>query len=96
MPHLDPDNTDRANWAQDAVDVFGTATFGGRTFTDTLPEQPDVGDDPYCMVQDLITDLLHLANRQGWDTDDLIRRATGAYEEEFAEESENNLAPADG
>lgn len=96
MAHLDPDNTDRANWAQDAVDVFGAATFGGRTFTATLPEQPGVGDDPYCMVQDLITDLLHLANQQGWDVDDLLRRATGAYDEELAEDAETSIPPADG
>lgn len=88
MPHLDPSNADRAAWAQDAVDTFGAATFGGRTFTATLPDQPHVGDDPYCMIQDLITDLLHLAGQQGWDTDELLARATGAYEEELAEESE--------
>lgn len=84
----DPDNSDRAAWAENAVNVFGLETYCGRNFTDTVKEQPDVGDDAYTMCQDLISDILHLAHRHGWEAERMLRNAVGAFEEELAEEAE--------
>lgn len=75
-------NLVRAEWAANAVDTFGRETYCGRTFTNTVVEQPNEGDDAYTMVQDLIGDLLHLAVRHGWDDEEILRRAKVAYDHE--------------
>lgn len=85
----DPTNADRAGWARKAVNAFAKETFGGRTFTATVKEQPNVGDDAYCMIQDLITDCMHLARKHGWKPDQLIDRAVGNFVEEEAEEQQD-------
>lgn len=88
MNNFDPNNDDRAAWAENAVNVFAEETYCGRTFTATVKEQPDTGDDAYTMCQDLISDILHLARKHGWEADRMIRNAVGAFEEEVAEEDE--------
>lgn len=81
----EPANSDRADWAENAVNVFAAETYCGRTFTDTVVEQPEKGDDAYTMVTDLIADLLHLADRHGWSADDIMGSARNHYDEEKAE-----------
>lgn len=85
---MDVDNKTRAAWAENAVNVFGEETYCGRTFTATVKEQPDTGEDAYTMCQDLISDILHLAHEHGWEAERMLRNAVGAFEEELAEESE--------
>lgn len=83
-----PTNEDRADWAEVAANTFAEATYGGRTFTEMAAEQPDVGDDAYTALQDLITDVLHLARRHGWDPAEMTRSAVANFDEEEAEEAE--------
>ena len=81
-----PDNIDRAVWARRAANVFAKDTMGGRSFDQLIADQGTTTDtDTYCVLQDLITDTLHLAHQHGWGAEDLIRRAVGNFEEELAE-----------
>lgn len=82
----EPDNDDRADWAVLAADAFAEETYGGRTFTDLIEEQPDVGDDAYMVLQDLISDILHLARRHGWSAVELLQRAQMNFDDEVEEE----------
>ena len=84
----EPDNDQRAEWARQAVDVFGEEVFCGRTFTDEAIEGPD-GDtgDAHDMVMDLIGNLCHLAHRHKWDVDLLVKNAVATFKEELAEEA---------
>ena len=68
----EPDNNDRANWAQAAVDAFQA---GCRT------------DNEYA-IQDLLADLLHLARRNGKDPQELIGNALSVFAEEEQEARE--------
>ena len=81
MPLHDPDNDDRADWAQEALDLFARTT-----------RMDTAGEEPETIIQDLITDLLHLADREGIDIDTLISNAKGTYEEEVMEER-GHLSP---
>lgn len=91
----DPTNEDRANWAESALDTFGIETYGGRTFAPTVKEQPNEGDDAYTMIQDLISNLLHLAKRHGWDPAEINRRAVAIFDDEVAEAEEIAAEGAD-
>ena len=82
IEHGKAQNARRAAWAENAVNRFGQETFAGRTFTTTVKEQPHEGDDAYCMIQDLIGDLLHLTVKHGWDPDEMIERAVACFEHE--------------
>ena len=75
--HKETNNADRAAWAEEAVNGFGFDVFHGRLFTDVVKEQPEEGDDAYCMVLDLISNLYHLAHKQGWN---IQRIASTAYD----------------
>jgi hypothetical protein len=75
-------NAQRAAWAENAVNTFGVETYGGRTFSRTVVEQPNEGDDAYTMIQDLIGDALHLAVQHGWDPDTLLARAKENFDYE--------------
>ena len=70
----DPNNTDRAGWALEAVKAFQTAT---RT-------------DDCDALADLLADLMHLCDRKrgqhGWDFDAMLERARSNYDEEVEEE----------
>ena len=84
-------NLERAAWAEDAVNVFAEATYHGRTFTKTVIEQPNVGEDAYTMIQDLVSNCMHLARKHDWDPADLINRAKFIFEDEEADaEREGN------
>jgi hypothetical protein len=75
-------NAERAGWAENAVNTFARETYGRRTFTRTVIEQPGDGGDAYTMVQDLIGDLLHLAVRHDWDPTEMLGRAQRNFEHE--------------
>lgn len=83
----EPSNEQRAIWALLGLEAFATETYCGQTFPETVSEQPDVGDDAYTMVQDLISNLLHLAHQHDWDTDELLRRAQSMFADELAMEA---------
>ncbi len=65
-PDPDGQNNDSAKWAQTAFDAFMTAT----------------GTDPEDAMADLLADLMHLADRNGTDFADQLRRASSNYAEE--------------
>jgi len=78
----EPTNADRAEWARQALAVLTATTYGG--------DHPDTMDhgDLETAVYDLIADLLHYAERQGFDTDEIIRSALFHFEAERMEEAQ--------
>ena len=64
----DPDgmNTDRALWAEEAVNTFMRTTGSDR-------------EDAVC---DLLADIMHLCDRRGQDFNAELERARGHYEAE--------------
>ena len=72
---MGPDNEDRADWAHAALIRF---------MTDTGQQGPDMEE----ALQDLITDLLHLANREGFNVLHLLQRATLVFCDEASEKEE--------
>ncbi|TWT44413.1 hypothetical protein RAS1_08280 [Phycisphaerae bacterium RAS1] len=79
----EPNNADRAAWAENALEVFTVETYCGR-----YPRNLE-RDDLETAVGDLIADLLHYANRKGLDTDEILRSASFHFEAELAEEAQN-------
>ena len=78
-----PNNAKRAQWAENALDVFILEVFSGPTET-LHPE--DLKD----AVSDLIADLLHYARLNDMDVEAILRQSRGNFEEEVAEEETNN------
>lgn len=93
MMHSEPNNADRAGWARNAADTFAMETYGGRSFERIVAEQPTDKGDAYCIVQDLVADLMHLARRHGWNPIKIIENARWHFECEEEEEREG-LPPA--
>lgn len=83
----EPTNADRADWAENAANTFSDETYGGQRFTELLIEQPDKGDDAYTVIQDLITDLLHLTRRSGWDPHEMADDAIIMFDAEEHDET---------
>lgn len=73
---IDVTNSDRANWALDAV-----TRFVADTGADTAIEA----------ITDLIGDLLHLARGRGLDVEMIIRNATGMMHLEKQEDAEGEM-----
>ncbi|WP_375292138.1 hypothetical protein [Sphingomonas melonis] len=85
----EPTNADRADWAESALDTFGQDTYCGRLFTDEVAGKAGNTDsDAYTMVQDLMTNLMHVARRYGWDAAEMTRKAAAMFEDELAEEGD--------
>jgi len=74
----DPSNSDRAQWALNAVKVFATET--GLDWTET--------EDLECAIQDLMTNLMHLADSESLDAERLKDVAVSIYHEEVEEEED--------
>jgi len=74
----------RARWAKNALAVFTAETYGG--------DHPDTMDrgDLETAVYDLIADLLHFADRQGFETDVVLAQAVLHFEAEQAEEARHD------
>lgn len=74
QPELPPDpdgqNDDRAEWADTALNAFMRVT---RT-------------DHEDAVSDLLADLMHYCDRQGWNFEDELRRGSEHYHEETTDE----------
>jgi hypothetical protein len=72
----DPENMNdaRANWALAALRVFHNET----------------GVDEGDALSDLLCDLMHLADRKGWDFDHELERARMHYEAETLSEPAND------
>lgn len=86
---FEPTNRQRAEWARVGVDAFARETYCGRSFTEEhTPGEDDSASDAYTMLQDLITDILHLADQCGWPASDLLRRADDMYRQEVLIENE--------
>lgn len=88
MSDLEPTNADRADWAREALNVFAKRTFGGESYDHMLKrEEPgDEHTDSEDALNDLICNLLHLAQQRGLDVDRCLRVAKGNFAEEMAEE----------
>lgn len=78
----EPTNKDRAGWAKEAIATFAARTYGG--------DHPDTMDpgDLETAVYDLIADLLHFADRQGFDADCVLAHAVLHFEAEQREEAQ--------
>jgi hypothetical protein len=76
----DPENRnhERAQWAETAVSAFRRET--GADFEDSLP--------------DLLCDLMHLADRRGWDFAEAMERAQAHYEVETTPDPSDLLGAA--
>ena len=72
---MDPDNLDRAMWAHKALLTF---------MTETGQQGPDMEE----ALQDLITDLLHLANHKAMPVLEILQRATLVFCDEASEKEE--------
>ena len=79
---MEIDNLQRASFAAEALDIFCRETYGGRSFG-ALPT-----GDRETAIADLVCDLLHLANLQGFEIESILRQADLHYQAEIAEESE--------
>ena len=79
-------NSDRAEWARNAVNLFGVETYCGRSFDNDLaqykPGEDTTDSGAYTMIQDLIGDLLHLTVATGWDPVGLLRKAKSSFDYE--------------
>ena len=71
----EPSNEQRAEWAYAAVE-----SFASKTRQDT---SGDLKHDLECVVSDLLCDLMHLSDRDGFDFDRATSNAAGNYQEEL-------------
>lgn len=72
-------NEMRAEWAKNALTLFTMETYYDRS-----PEQL-TSEDREDAVADLICDLLHYANSQGFDCNNVTRRSIALFKEEVGE-----------
>ena len=72
-----PTNRDRARWARNALAVFTAETFSG--------DDPDTMDrgDLESAVGDLICDLLHFAEQQGFDPQVILEQGNAHFKTEL-------------
>ena len=73
-------NEMRAEWAKNALTLFTKETYYDRSPEQLTPE------DREDAVADLICDLLHYANIQGFNCDDIVRRSAALFKEEVEDE----------
>lgn len=71
---------DRASLAEATLNHFSAASGLGETFTEAVAT--DDGDDSaaFDMCQELIGNILHLAEAKGWETERLMIIATDFYD----------------
>lgn len=74
----EPTNEDRAEWARAGVWAFGEET-------NQIRKDGSMNDELETITQDLLSDIMHLCDVEGFDFDDVLRRARGNYDEERAE-----------
>lgn len=97
--HREPTNSDRADWAAEALNVFCVSTYDGRSFDDLISEARDGGEitqsDASTAICDLIGNLMHLAARYGLDPHDCVDSGTSTFELERDEESSDESQAGD-
>lgn len=71
----DPNNLDRAEWAHKACDTFARET-----------DMDTAGEELCTVMQDLLTNLMHLARFKNLDFEQILTWARGNFEEEVEEE----------
>lgn len=77
----EPGNEERAGWALVAVKAFAKRTgLGTEDGMDT-------------MISDLLADLMHLADLEELDWEDLVRRGDGHYQAEVEEYGKATRSP---
>jgi len=73
----EPTNQDRARWASNALAVFTAETCSG-----DHPGTMD-RDDLECAICDLICDLLHFAEQQGFDPQVILEQGNAHFKTEL-------------
>jgi hypothetical protein len=76
-------NADRAKSAAVALENFCLIMFGGRTFEMLMQEEATEDGDARSAAGDLICNILHLANLNGWDAKEMMRASFACYEDEL-------------
>jgi len=86
-------NSTRADGTIPALNAFCDESYGRRSF-ETLIERDQANDSDACAaLGDLITNLLHLADRYGWPIDDILEAAKFNHDYEVETERLNNITP---
>lgn len=85
----EPTNAQRADWARDALDVFGRAVFHQSADEMIATGRGDRDGDLACAISDLICDLMHLADQHGLDAYNVYGAALTNYEAEVEEAAED-------
>ena len=75
-------NSTRADDTIPALDAFCDESYGRRSFATLISHGTDVDSDAYTAVQDLINNLLHLADRYGWPIVDILEAAKASHDYE--------------
>lgn len=89
MPYMadgftEPDNSDRAEWALEALNTFAKLTHYDPREQSVDPEDKDYLEG---LASDLICDLMHLLNQAGIEPEEVIPTARYNYEFERDEEA---------
>lgn len=79
-------NDDRAETAYSAMEAFTPIVMGDRTFDELVALGTD-GDGPDTL-SDLICNLMHLANKNGWDAHKLAKQGISNFDFEVESECE--------
>jgi hypothetical protein len=86
----EPNNKNRASWANIALDAYAKETQGGpvheRRVTVDDPSDPESRDHAEEVMSDLLGDLQHLAMAWGIDFEEQLDRANRHFAAEVAEE----------
>jgi len=80
-----PTNSDRAQWAENALNTFTKEVF----FSDF--EETSIGEGVDTIVSDFLTNLIHLCDKHELDFDALLNRARLHHEAEVSDELDDSL-----
>jgi hypothetical protein len=72
----DPTNSDRAGWAEAALEGYRSVTRFSPANKEDLPDE----------IADLFCDLCHLARKEGFDPGELVERALDTFQIEEKED----------
>ena len=90
----DVTNSDRADFAAEALNVFCVRTYGGQSFDELIAEAHEAKSfeesDAGTAIFDLICDLMHLARRHGIDPHECVNSGISTFQTEEAEEDERH------
>lgn len=89
----EPDNNDRAEWANQALTAYSEATRPAEEVELTLGNEDDK-EEFQTRLGDLLCDLRHLADQWGVDYDEANDNGLGNYVEERQEDIGPEVEPA--